>query len=74
MDNLLNNDESRCNDRRCPTKCYCARYKQRLIDCENGKKDAPIANFKGSYNRCLCRHFLNADVIQQEKRSSYKNK
>lgn len=70
LKNLITNDISRCNDYKCPTAAFCARFKQLSIDLKNGNKAISVTNFKGCEKKGLCDYFLNADVIAEEENNN----
>ena len=72
--NLITNDISRCNDYKCQTAAFCARFKQLSIDLKTGNKAISVTNFKGFEKNGLCDYFLNADVIAEEQINNQKNK
>jgi hypothetical protein len=59
---LIHNDISRCNDYKCPTGAFCARYRQLRFDRENGNTKMSVTDFKGREKNGLCDYFINADV------------
>lgn len=63
---LIDNDEARCNDYKCPIRGFCARAVQLRIDSLNNMESAPIKDFKGREKRGLCDNFLNAEFLLEE--------
>jgi len=64
MKDLIHSDISRCDNYKCPTNAFCARFKQIQID--RTKEDRSIystTTFKGHEKNGLCDYFLNADVM-----------
>jgi hypothetical protein len=66
MRDLILNDVSRCNDYKCPTNAFCARFKQLRLDNEKGIKTMPVTDFNGRKKNGLCDYFINADVLASE--------
>ena len=66
MENLISNDISRCNDYKCPTRAFCARFRQLRFDKENGNTQISVTDFKGREKNGLCDYFLNADVLDSQ--------
>jgi len=60
---LIANDISRCNDYRCPTRGFCARFRQLRFDNETGIKHMSVTDFKGREKNGLCDHFINVEEI-----------
>ena len=64
MKDLIHNDISRCNDYKCPTGAFCARFRQLRIDQKkNSRSIFSVTNFKGCEKTGLCDYFLNADIL-----------
>jgi hypothetical protein len=61
MHNLINNDISRCNDYKCPTRAYCARFRQLHIDIKAGNTTFQVTDFQGRRKNGLCDNFINVD-------------
>jgi len=59
---LISSFISRCNDYKCPTNAFCARFRQLRIDREKGDNIFSITDFKGRLKNGLCDYFINADV------------
>lgn len=70
LKNLITNDISRCNDYKCPTAAFCARFKQLSIDLKTRNKAISVTNFKECEKNGLCDYFLNADVIAEEENNN----
>lgn len=66
MRDLILNDVSRCNDYKCPTGAFCARFRQLRFDREKGIKTTPVTDYKGREKKGLCDCFLNADVLASQ--------
>lgn len=62
LKDIINNDVSRCNDYKCPTNAFCARFRQLRYDKQNGIKPITVINFKGVEKTGLCEYFINADI------------
>lgn len=63
MNDLINNDTSRCNDYKCPTGAFCARFRQLRFDKEKGNTHMSVTNFHGRDKIGLCEYFINADIV-----------
>lgn len=66
MRDLIKNDVSRCNDYKCPTGAFCARFRQLRFDNEKEIKTMPVNDFKGREKNGLCDYFLNDDILAAE--------
>lgn len=66
MKDLIHNDISRCNDYKCQTGAFCARFRQLRFDKENGNTQMSVTDFKGREKKGLCDYFLNADVLASQ--------
>ena len=59
---LIYRDISRCNDYKCPTRGFCARFRQMAIDRQKGETIISVNDFNGREKVGLCDYFINADV------------
>lgn len=62
MNDLINKDISRCNNYKCPTKAFCARFRQIQIDRESEKYPlVSVTHFDGDKKIGLCDYFINVN-------------
>lgn len=47
MKELISNDISRCNDYKCPTNAFCARFIKLRFDKENNNTQMSVTDFEG---------------------------
>jgi len=65
MKDLITNDISRCNNYKCPTGAFCARFKQLQIDRQSPElKPVSVTHFNGNEKENLCEYFINADAVE----------
>lgn len=59
MQDLIYNDISRCNDKKCLFSCSCSRFLQIAIDSKKAKPNVSVTNFKGSEKKGFCDYYIN---------------